>query len=110
MILKNLTKNTLISGNLKEASSFSDRTFGLLKKNNPQSLLFRTRFGIHTFGLIDPIDVLALDSHWKVVKICTHLKPNRLFFYNPLFSIVIELPENSIKSSNTTTDDLLSTT
>ncbi len=108
MILKNLTKKTVISNDLKEATSFSDQVLGLLNPANPRSLLFRTRFGIHTFGLKNTIDVLVLDSRWKVVKICIGLKPNRLFFYNPLFPIVIELPRNSITNSKTAIGDILS--
>ena len=110
MILSNLTRKTTLAADLKIVDSLVDRIFGLLKRSNPRSLLFKTRFGLHTFGLKEPIDVLVLDSGWKVVKIRIGLKPNRFFFWNPLFPIVIELPENSIKYSNTTTEDLLSTT
>jgi uncharacterized membrane protein (UPF0127 family) len=109
MVLKNLTKNTVVSNDLKGASSFSDQVLGLLNPANPRSLLFRTRFGIHTFGLKDPIDVLILDSSWKVVKTSVSLKPNRVFLWNPLFPIVIELPENSITNSKTATGDILAT-
>lgn len=108
MIIGNLTKKTTISSDLKEASSFPDQVLGLLNPANPRSLLFRTRFGIHTFGLKGPIDVLVLDSSWKVVKMSMSLKPNRLFFWSPLFPIVIELPENSIIDSKTAVGDWLS--
>ncbi len=110
MILRNLTRKTTITSDLKIVDSLADRIFGLLKKSNPRSLLFNTRFGLHTFGLRRQIDVLVLSDDLKVVKTRQNLKPNRLFFWSPLFSIVIELPENSIKYSNTTTEDLLSAT
>ena len=41
---------------------------GLIGKD-PTPLFFKTRFGIHTFGVITPIDVLILDKNYKVVKI-----------------------------------------
>lgn len=108
MVLKNLTKKTLVTSNLKNVTSLSDQVLGLLNPANSKSLLFRTRFGIHTFGLKEPIDVLVLDPSWKVVKISVGLQPNRLFFWNPLFPIVIELPENSIIDSKTAVGDWLS--
>lgn len=107
MILTNLTKNTVVSSDLKQVISFSDQVLGLLNPANSRSLLFRTRFGIHTFGLKGPIDVLVLNSSWKVVKACMGLKPNRIFFYNPPFPIVIELPKNFITNSKTAIGDLL---
>lgn len=105
MVLKNRTKNSIITTDLKEASSLSDRALGLLKTSNPRSLLFRTRFGLHTFGLREPIDVLVLDDQLRVVKVAAGLKPNRLFFWPPRFSTVVELPAGSISNSTTTLGD-----
>lgn len=105
MILKNITKNTILATDLKEAKSVVDLTFGLLKKSNPRSLLFKTHFGIHTFFLKNPIDVLVLDKNFKVIKLKENLKPNRLFFWNPQYSIIIELPPETIKKSKTALSD-----
>lgn len=96
MVLKNLTTGKIITTELKEAKSFSDQFFGLLKKSNPRYLLFKTRFGIHTFFMKVPIDVLILDNKGKVVAIKKSLKPNRIFFWNPKFCKIIELPEKTI--------------
>lgn len=98
MILKNITRNTIISKDLKVVSSFSDRLLGLLKPQNPRSLLFKTRFGIHTFFLKQPIDLLVLNIKSKVV-ITKTVKPNRLAFYNPEYDTVIELPQGIAKKS-----------
>lgn len=103
----NQTQKTYISNNLKTGKSFSDKLFGLLLTSNiGSSILFRTRFGIHTFGLKRIIEVIVLDNKLKVVKIGT-VKPNRTFFWNPLFSIVLEVPEGSIKKSKTKIGDIL---
>lgn len=96
MTLKNVTTGRIICRDLKIAESFMDRMFGLLIKSNPRSLLFKTRFGIHTFFLKEPIDVIILGNNFKVVKIRPNLKPNRLFCWNPSFSMVIELKAKTV--------------
>lgn len=107
MKLINIIKSTVITADLKLATSLSDKTFGLLKEKNPRSLLFKTRFGVHTFGLRSPIDIIILNSQLKVVKLGRGILPNRLFFWNPLFDQVIELPQNSIEKSQTEVGDYL---
>ncbi len=96
MILKNLTTGKIICEDLKICESFKDRMFGLLLKTNPRNLLFKTRFGIHTFFLKEPIDVLVLDRQMKVLKTKQDLKPNQLFFWDPRYSTIIELQSGTI--------------
>lgn len=109
MKVTNKSNNTLLSDSLKEASSFSDRFFGLLKTSNPRCLMFKTRFGIHTFFLKEPIDVIILDDKLRVVKIKT-VKPNRFFFWHPRFSQVLELPCETAKKTKTRVGDTLEIT
>lgn len=97
MILKIQKTRKIICRDLKLAESFKDRFFGLLIKSNPANLLFKTRFGIHTFFLKEPIDVLILNKEFKIVKAKQALKPNRFFFWSPKYSYVIELKEGLIK-------------
>lgn len=106
MILNNLTKNTVVTKDLKVASSFIDRFLGLLNPKNSRSLIFRTRFGIHTFLLKEEIDVIVVDKNFVVKKIKA-LKPNRILFYNLSFENVIELPRESIRKSKTKINDKL---
>lgn len=94
MKIVNMNTKQVLATNAKFATSISDQIFGLLNKNNPRALVFRTRFGIHTFGLQQPIDVLVLDQNNKVVKIKQSLKPNKIFLWNPKYNIVVELPAN----------------
>ncbi|MBI2074450.1 MAG: DUF192 domain-containing protein [Candidatus Levybacteria bacterium] len=84
---------------VKILKNFKEKAIGLLSEKKPFPVLIRTRFGIHTFGLRFPIDVLVLDKFNKVVKISENLKPNRVFFWNPLYSKVIELPKGEIRKS-----------
>lgn len=108
MILKNLTTGTILTNDLKQIKSFSDFALGLLKKSNPRALLFKTHFGIHTFFLKDEIDIIILDKNNRVAKLKTGLKPNRLFFWNPGYFLAIELPKDTIKTSQTKLNDRLS--
>lgn len=104
MVLKNISEKTIICKDLKIANSFLDRTFGLLLKRN-NSLLIKTRFGIHTFGMHKNIDILILDSNFRVVKIKESLTPNKIFFWNPKYNLVIEMPESKILKSKTSIGD-----
>jgi len=65
--------------------------------SKPQPILFKTRFGIHTIGVRYPIDVIILDRKNIVQKIKEGLQPNSLFFWNPSFNKVVELPHGTIK-------------
>lgn len=110
VVLKNLTKDTILATDLKECVSFKDRNLGLMDPENPRSLLFKTRFGIHTFGLRESIDVIVLNNKQKIVKLKSGLKPGQIFLWNPLFNIVVELPKETINKSDTKVDDLLEIT
>jgi hypothetical protein len=79
-----------------EHTSYLGKMRGLIGHKHPKAIVLHTRFGIHTVGVLFPIDVLILSKHHSVVAKKENLKPNRLFFWNPLFDIVIELPAGSI--------------
>ena len=82
---------------VREAKNLKEKIQGLIGKNKPLELMIRTRFGIHTFGVKFPIDVLILDGENKVVSIKENLKPNKIFLYNPIYKKVLELPIGTIK-------------
>lgn len=81
---------------VKEAKSWPEKFFGLIGKK-PYPLLLRTHFGIHTFGMQYPLDVLILDSKNQIVKLKENLVPNRFFIWNPRFNTVVELPAGTIR-------------
>lgn len=107
MTIKNISKRTTIATDAKELQTFLDKSFGLILRSNPRSLLLRTRYGLHTFFLKEPIDIVILNKNYKVVKIHEGLKPNLIFIWNPLFNLVLELPMGTIKKSKTTLGDTL---
>lgn len=108
MILKNKTTNKTVCKDLKICSSFIDQLFGLLLPSNPRNLLFKTRFGIHTFFLKNAIDIVVLDEDMKVRVMKQDLDPNKLFFWNPRYFWVLELPKGTIKTYKIKPDDIFS--
>lgn len=90
---------------VRELNSLLEKTIGLIGKNNPEPILLKTRFGIHTFGLKFPIDVLILDDKNKIINLKNNLKPNRIFIWNPKYKNVLELPNGFIKKNNLKTSD-----
>ena len=81
---------------IKETRNLKEKIVGLIGKNKPFNLLLRTRFGIHTFGLRFPIDVLILDNKNKIVTLKKNLMPWRIFLWNPMYDKVLELPYGTI--------------
>ncbi|HZE86865.1 MAG TPA: DUF192 domain-containing protein [Methylomirabilota bacterium] len=82
---------------VKLLKSFFSKSIGLLGAKKAYPVYFTTRFGIHTFFLKFPIDVLVLDKNYIVVKLCEGLLPNRIFFWSPRFDTIIELPSGEIR-------------
>ncbi len=107
MKILNVTRKTILSEDAKEAKSFLDRTLGLLRSSNPRTLIFKTRFGIHTFGLRVPIDLVVLDKKGQVKVVKKSLKPGKLFFWNPQFETIIELPRATLRRTKTQKGDLI---
>lgn len=102
-MIKNATKNTVISNSFINVYGLG-KIRGLIGKGN-KTYVFKTRFGIHTFFLKSPIDVIILDKNKKAVILKAGLKPNRIFFWNIKYDNVIELPQNSIQNSKTEKSD-----
>jgi uncharacterized membrane protein (UPF0127 family) len=75
MKLINKTTGKLITKNLKVASDWIEASIGLLNQPKGTAMLFKTRWGIHTFGMKYPINVLVLNHQMKVVQIGKNLKP-----------------------------------
>ncbi len=107
MKILNETKKTVLATDAKVAKGFFDQIFGLLRESNPKTLIFNTRFGIHTLFLKIPIDVVILNNQKQVVKLKNALPPNSFFFWNPIYKTVIELPNTTIVQSQTTLNDIL---
>lgn len=89
------------------AKSMISRTKGLIGENAIEPLFIQTRFGIHTFGMKKTIDVLILDNKNKVFNLKEHLKPARVFVWNPKYKKVLELPEGFIQDKGIHRGDII---
>jgi hypothetical protein len=105
MIL-NLTKKSVLSEKVYIRKGFG-KFIGLLTKKKAETIVFKTRFGIHTFFLTFPIDLVVLSKEKKVVFIKENVTPNKIVIWNIKYNEVIELPKESIKKSNTQIGDIL---
>lgn len=85
---------------VKICKGFLESTKGLIGYKNPKPILLKTRFGIHTFGLKFPIDVLVLNKKNKVTKIKKGLRPCRIFIWNPKYNKVVELPRSNVNDND----------
>lgn len=80
---------------VKTLRTHREKAKGLMGVNPVYPIYFTTRWGIHTFGMKVPIDVVILDEDF-CVAITKRLPPNRIFFWNPNYRHVVELPEGEI--------------
>ncbi len=71
--------------------SLWEKSAGLLHSQVSTPVYFKTRFGIHTFGMKYPIDVLILNNDMRVAKIAQNVQPHSIFLWNPRHHHVIEL-------------------
>jgi uncharacterized protein len=81
----------------KHLSSFTETARGLMFQKKITPVYFETKFGVHTFFVKYPIDVVILDAGGIIQKMRPGLKPFRLFFWNPKWHRVLELPHNTIR-------------
>ena len=95
-MLKNLNLDIKADSKVIHLKSIKDKSLGMIRFKN--SILFlKTRFGIHSFFLKTPFDIIVLDKDKKIVKIKENFLPNRLFFWNPKYFLILELPDGLVR-------------
>jgi uncharacterized membrane protein (UPF0127 family) len=94
--------------NAIEVKKLRVTTFGLMGKAKAYPIYFKTRFGIHTFFLKFPIDVVILDKEKRSVKLVENLSPNHFLFWNLKYNHVVELPQGTIKRKKIKLGDKIS--
>lgn len=83
---------------INEAKTFKERLFGLMfKKNINCGLLFKNCSAIHTFFMMNEIDVIALDKNDNILKIYKNVKPWRIIIAPKGTNKICELPKGTIK-------------
>ena len=106
----NLTRQSFLSLGVSPADTHMTRLRGLLgrmKLRRQDGLWVVPCQGIHTIGLLFPIDVIYLDERWRVIHLIEHLGPFRIAPIRRQSSSVLEMPPRTIYSSNTQVGDKL---
>ena len=76
----------------RKATGITEKIIGLIGQKKLFPLFLKTRWGIHTFGMKIPLDIIVLNNEYKIVRIKKNLKPKRFFFWPPIYNKVLELP------------------
>lgn len=96
--------STKIVLRVSELQSVMEKGLGLIPAKKAYPVLLKTRFGIHTFGMRFPIDVVLLDGQNRVVKLWQSVSPNRIILYPIKYKKILELPEGTIRSLDISLD------
>lgn len=108
VVLKNLTRGSVIGDRIRIADTSLTRLFGLLSRSGldaGEGLWIQPSSGVHTFFMRFPIDVVGLDRSRKVVKLWPHLVPYRVTSIQTKIHTVIELPSGQIAETRTELGD-----
>jgi uncharacterized membrane protein (UPF0127 family) len=104
----NLTRQSFVSLGISPADTHISRLRGLLGRlrlRSDEGLWIVPCQGIHTIGLLFPIDVIYLDENQRVIHVIEHLGPFRISSIRIRSNSVLQLPTRTIYSSNTQIGD-----
>ena len=107
MVLVNATHKTVVSDRCHFANTVLKRMIGLLNRgrfDQGEGLLLDRCYGIHTFGMRFPIDVLFLDKDLHVIRAIKALPPYRTCAVRKSV-YVLEVPVGAIEASCTEEGD-----
>ena len=106
----NSTRGTVLGERVRVADSALTGIVGLLGERQLSAgdgLLIVPSQGVHTWGMMFPIDVVVLDNQWKAIAIRPRLRPfrmTRIFFKA---AAVLELPSGTVDSTLTSVGDVI---
>jgi uncharacterized membrane protein (UPF0127 family) len=106
----NKTKESFLGLNVACASTSAERLKGLLGKFRIApggGLWVVPSNGIHTVGLLFPVDLVYLDAEKRVIHLVEHLKPFRVSRFRFNSASVLELPAHTIYATQTRVGDEL---
>jgi len=108
----NKTRETFVATEATVADDYFRRLIGLLGKTKRWAKLGRGLWiipsrGVHTIGMLFPIDVLFLNKNKEVIHIEEHMRPFRISKMSLKATSVLELPAHAIYRSGTKVGDSL---
>jgi uncharacterized protein len=108
----NKTRETFVATEAAVADSYLRRLVGLLGKTKRWAQLGRGLWivpsrGVHTIGMMFPIDLIFLSKEKEVVHVEEHVRPFRISAVSLRAMSVLELPAHTIYRSGTQVGDRL---
>jgi uncharacterized membrane protein (UPF0127 family) len=108
----NKTRETFVATEAMLADSYLRRLVGLLGKTRRWAQLGRGLWivpsrGVHTIGMMFPIDLIFLSKDKEVVYVEEHVRPFRISAVSLKATSVLELPPHTIYRSGTQVGDRL---
>ena len=108
----NRTRERFVATNVSVANSYFRRLVGLLGKTRKwasagRGLWIVPSHGIHTIGMLFPIDLIFLDREKNVVHLEEHVRPFRISRVSLRSYSVLELPAHTVFRTGTCVGDRL---
>lgn len=108
----NRAKSTVLASDVELADTGWARIKGLLGRKaedfrSGKGLWIAPSQGVHTLGMSFPIDVVYLDSEYRVIHVCHDLAPLRIAALKLKARSVIELPAGTLAQTRTSVGDVL---
>ncbi len=108
----NKTRETFVATEATVADNYFRRLVGLLGKTKRWAQLGRGLWivpsrGVHTIGMMFPIDLIFLSKEKQVVHVEEHVRPFRISKVSLKATSVLELPPHTIYRSGTQVGDRL---
>jgi uncharacterized protein len=106
----NTTRGTVLGECIRVADTGLSRIIGLLgeRKLPPgDGLLIVPSQGVHTWGMLFPIDIVVLDRDWNVLALRPRLRQFRMTRIFWKAAAVLELPPGVLDSTATALGDTL---
>ena len=108
----NKTRETFVATEAAVADDYFRRLIGLLGKTSNWAKLGRGLWivpsrGVHSIGMLFPIDLVFLSKDKKVVHVEEHFRPFRVSRVSLRTASVLELPTHTIYRSGTRVGDTL---
>jgi uncharacterized membrane protein (UPF0127 family) len=106
----NNSRGTVLGESIRVADTGLTRIVGLLGERGlgaGDGLLIMPSQGVHTWGMLFPIDVVVLDGDWNVIALRRAMRPLRMTRVFWKAAAVLELPPGIIDSTKTSVGDAL---
>jgi uncharacterized protein len=108
----NKTRETFLATEVRLADTYWSRLVGLLGKTKRwvrpgRGLWIVPSCGVHTIGMLFPIDVIFLDKESRVVHVQEYVRPFRISSVCLKAASVLEVPVYTIHRSGTQIGDRL---